>query len=55
MYFDVFKTDSGTHTTYIVNVKSKFSFVIYTNIHSGLMTTKVKTNSYETIVSANRV
>lgn len=55
MRFDAFKTDSGTHTTYIINVKSKFSFVIYTNIHSGLMTTKVKRNSYETIVSANRV
>lgn len=47
--------DSGRHTTYIINLKSKFSFVTYTNIHSGLTINKARMNSYETIVSANRV
>lgn len=42
------------HTTYIINPKSKFNFVTYANIHSGLTRNKAKMNSYETIVSANR-
>lgn len=43
------------HTTYIINLKSKFNFVTYANIPSGLTINKGKINSYETIVSANRV
>ena len=53
--FNAFKTDSDPYTTDIINFKSKLNFVTYMNIHSGLIITKVKTNSYETTVSVNRV
>lgn len=43
------------YTTYIINLKSKFNFVTYTNIHSVLTINKAKINSDETTVSANRV
>lgn len=53
--FNVSKTDSDMHTTYIINLKSKFNFVTYTNSHSGLIKNKATMNNYETTVSAKRV
>lgn len=42
-------------TTYITNLKYKCNFVTYINFHASFIITKFKMNSYETIVSANRM